>query len=291
LAFRIRAGRPIRRELQRVVRQQLKQACGHLERRAGSHVHEARRCVKKVRAIVVLLRQVETPGLRKDARRLRAVGRTLSAWRDSDVVLDALDRVSRAAGVDVSQQTPSALRRDLTRARTQIVAQVVEDRAVGRAADRLRAVRRSAAEWDLPAIEPDDLPQLVTVAYRRARQAMRCADRMGRASDLHEWRKAVKTVWYALRLLEALAPSVRATIEDLDRLDALLGEHHDLSVLKSTIAKAGPPGSADAERALGGAATALQDAVRRQAITLGRRVLAEKPRVFAHTLGEALSDG
>ena len=170
MSFTIRPGKPIRSELKRVVRQQLKRACEHLERRAGSHVHDARRCVKKARAIVVLLRQIETPGLRKDARRLRSAGRKVSAWRDADVVLGALLRVSRAAGLEVPRPTLSAFRRDLTRARAQIVARVVDDGAVARAAGRLRAVRRSAADWDVPAIKPSDLPGLVKVAYRTARR-------------------------------------------------------------------------------------------------------------------------
>jgi CHAD domain-containing protein len=291
VSFTITPDKPIRSELQRVARQQLKRARGQLEAPAGSQVHDARRRVKKVRAIVLLLRQAGAHGLRNDARRLRAVGRTLSAMRDAEVVLACFDRVSRAARLDVARATLLVFRRDLARAKAHAVAKANDDRSVARAARQLRAVRRSAADWGVPVIEASDLPGMVKVAYRTARQAMRCAERTGHAADLHEWRKAVKTVWYALRLLEALAPAVRPTIADLDRLETLLGEHHDLSMFRSAIAKAGPADAASARKTLGSAATARQIAIWTEALTLGHLVLASRPREFARSLREKLSDG
>ena len=78
-------------------------------------------------------------------------------------------------------------------------------------------------------------------------------------------------------------------IADLDQLDTLLGEHHDLYALESAVMKAGPAGAAAARRVLSGAATARQDAVWQEASTLGGRVLADTPRAFAHAVREALA--
>ncbi len=292
MPFSIKPGKSIRSELQRVVRHQLKLAHALLvEEGDGADLHSARKSVKKARAIVVLLREAKTTGLRRHDHRLRAVARTLSGLRDADAVIGTLRRVGQAAGPSIPEHIVSAFRRDLARARARTRTRMVDDGSVAQAADQLRAVRSAVADWDVPAIHSRDLPELVRVAYRAASKAMRRADRTSDAADLHEWRKAVKTLWYELRLLErGLAPSVRATVADLDRLETLLGEHHDLSVFTSTITKGGPSFAGAARKALTGAATARQDAVRQEAITLGHRVLADKPRVFARMLRKALSD-
>ncbi len=288
MSFSIKPEKSIRRELRRVVRQQLKQARRHLEPGAGFQLHAARKAVKKARAIVTLLREAKTAGLRKDARRLRTAGRTLSKLRDADAVIDTLGRVSRNAEPPVPEDTLLAIRSHFRHARAQVVADAIADGSVARSAGLLGAVRRAAADWDLPAIDLLELPALVRVAYRSAHKAMRRAERTSRPSDLHSWRKGIKTLWYELRLLNGLVPSLGGTIKELGRLEGLLGEHHDLAVLASAIGTLGPPDADDMRRALSDAARAQQHAVRQEAFRLGRRTLAHKPRVFARALRDAL---
>ena len=102
--------------------------------------------------------------------------------------------------------------------------------------------------------------------------------------ELHDWRKRAKDLWYQHRLLRDAHPTVvGAYAKDAHVLADLLGDDHDLAVLRATIVHHDPP-----------AATAPVDLdpvvdlidVRRaslqaQARDVARRLYAEKPKAFA----------
>jgi CHAD domain-containing protein len=291
MSFSLKPGKPIRRELKRVVRHQLQRAQTHLEQSAGDDVHAARKGVKKARAVVQLLRQADTAGMRKDRLRLRDAGRTLSDLRDADALVATLDRIGQQRPNGVSEHSLATIRRELARAKARIVEDASSDGRVARAAHVLRAVRCSAADWKIPVLDARDLPDLVKTTYRASRKAMRRAEKRSRASDLHRWRKRVKALWYQLRLVEECAPGLRDTIQQLDQLETSLGEHHDLAMLQSVIAndESLRRGAADALSELSEVSTMLQNSLRRKAFDLGRRLLAAKPKMFAQTMRDALS--
>jgi CHAD domain-containing protein len=292
MSFRLKPGKPIRRELKRIVRNQLQRSRMHVEEGVDiePHVHEARKSVKKARAVVRLLRQAGTPGIRKAERRLRDAGRTLSDLRDAAAVVATLDRVRQSFPRRLSRHTHAIVHRDLARASARRVADVGRHGRVARAAEALHAIRQSAATWKIPSVDPLDLPDLLKTGYRAARKAMRRAEKSTCADDLHRWRKRVKTLWYQLRLLEGSMPALGDTIRDLDKLETILGEHHDLSVLEATIADDASLRRAVADRAkLTELSTAMQTTLRRKALRLGRRLLAPKPSVFSGAVLSALS--
>ena len=291
MSFQLKPGQPVRRELKRMVRDQLQRAQGHLHDGAESHVHQARKCLKKARAVVELLKRADTSGAGKDRHRLQAAGRILSALRDADAVISTLDRVGREFPERLSEHTLARVRREFARARKRRIADARKHRCVAHVADTLRGVRRSTAKWAIPKVALLDLPQLVKASYRAARKAMRLARRTAHASDLHLWRTRVKTVWYQLRLLQASAAALRPLIGDLKKLETFLGEHHDLSVLRSGIAK-----EPSLRRAVGGEltqltelSTTMQGRLSRQALDIGRRLLAAKPKEFSRAVRDALS--
>src|SRR5882724_8043801 len=84
-------------ELAGIIRRELRQAVEELDKKTAAGVHAARRSVKKVRAIVALLESFDGKAVRKDGRRLRAVGRTLSELRDAEVVLTTWNSLRKGA--------------------------------------------------------------------------------------------------------------------------------------------------------------------------------------------------
>jgi CHAD domain-containing protein len=115
--------------------------------------------------------------------------------------------------------------------------------------------------------------------YERGRRAML---RIGRNPDeegIHQWRKRAKDLWYQLRVLRNAWPELLSEIADQAHdLADLLGDHHDLAVLREDLTER----SLDGERAapLRAAITARQDELVAAAIDLGRRLYAEKPKAF-----------
>jgi CHAD domain-containing protein len=291
MSFSLNSSAPVRRRLKQLVRHQLRDAGTALRDDGEGAVHAARKSVKKVRAIVGLLRLADANVLRKHERRLRAAGRALSTLRDSDAVIATFDRLRRRFPKRLPEHTSALIRGQLVRIKTRIVRKAGGKRRVDRTAHTLRDVRRSVKEWKLPDIDPLDLPDLLKVSYRRSRKAMRLAQKTIGGSDLHRWRKRIKSLWYQLRLLAPLAPGLAVQLQRLEQLETWLGEHHDLAVLQATLA-----GDEDLRSRFRGALAAvtvmcrsLQRTLRRKALGLGRRLLAERPKAYGRRLRQAIT--
>jgi hypothetical protein len=97
---------------------------------------------------------------------------------------------------------------------------------------------------------------------------------------VHEWRKRVKDLWYHLRLVRHSWPAaIKGPEKEAHALADLLGDHHDLTVLSAELADEGD------EALLGALAERRQGELLADAIPLGRRLYAEKPKRFGRRLG------
>jgi CHAD domain-containing protein len=290
MSFRLKPDETVRRGLKRIVRKQLRRGHQCLQRGGDDRVHEARKSVKKVRALVRLLELADAKAIGRDARRLRAAGRVLSRRRDADAVLATLDRVRSHFPKHLPEHVAARIRRELIQTRADIARETGNKRRVVRAARALETVRKSIRTWDVPKLDPLDLTNLLEKSYRAARKAMFKARKTTHAPDVHRWRKRVKTLWYQLRLLEGQAPKLRTVLQRFDRLETVLGEHHDLVVLESMLATdRRRRGAADARRQLAPLSRRLQATLRRRALNQGRRLLERKPKAFARALRRSLS--
>src|SRR5262245_55907290 len=91
--------------LQQLIRDELKKARTGLRASrppSDEAVHEARKSIKKVRAIVKLIESDEGKGIGKSAKRLRKLNRTLSRLRDADAMIGILTQLKKtgAGAVD-----------------------------------------------------------------------------------------------------------------------------------------------------------------------------------------------
>jgi CYTH domain-containing protein len=122
--------------------------------------------------------------------------------------------------------------------------------------------------------------------YRRARRRHRDVAAAPDDETVHEWRKAVKQLWYQARLVEPAAPSVLSALVDrLDDLSEALGDDHDLAVL---IERFGADPDAFGGHRVVERTTVLarlqQDELRARALRLGATIFAERPRAFAERI-------
>jgi hypothetical protein len=60
---------------------------------------------------------------------------------------------------------------------------------------------------------------------------MKRAEKEQTAARFHAWRKEMKALWYALRLVEQSDSRVRRDVRALHRAETLLGDEHNLVVL------------------------------------------------------------
>jgi CHAD domain-containing protein len=291
MAYRLSIADDVPSSVRAVAREQLADAVERLER-AGEDpvtaVHEARKHLKKTRALLRLAR----PALGNDAYRrendaLREAARALSGRRDADVLVATASALAEhAAGrlpADVFAQLHEALAAEASEGRDgagggpELTAVLEALRAAGR---RVDAWPLHDANWETPVAG-------LTRAYARGRKAFAVARATPTPELLHDWRKRAKDLWYHQRLLKPVWPPVLgAQADEAHALTELLGDDHDLAALAARLVAPAPlPPAVDAER---GMLLALAEhrggELRAAATQLGLRVYAEKPSAFSRRL-------
>ncbi|MGN6870809.1 MAG: CHAD domain-containing protein [Solirubrobacteraceae bacterium] len=285
MAYRLHPGEAVPDGLRRCAREQLDRAIEELSYRVADDpieaVHEARKSLKKARSLLRLGRGTLAPDeRRRDNDALRDAGRKLSAARDAEVMLEATDELAERFAGQVPQASFDAIRRHLVAERDPARRRVLESGLTGQVAEELKAVRGRIDDWTLrrdgwKAVEPG-----LQRSYARGRAALEQARSRPTATNLHEWRKRTKDLWYHLRLLKPLAPGiVGGAVKDADKLSKLLGDDHDLAVLHATLERGAGDLKVDVDAVL-----ALIDHRREQlqaeALVLGQRLYAERPKAF-----------
>jgi hypothetical protein len=121
----------------------------------------------------------------------------------------------------------------------------------------------------------------MTRGYRRARKAMVRVQRNPEDAGFHAWRRRVKDHWYQVRLLEGLTPAAHARARRLKRLETLLGNDHNLVLLRTTILNTRARFGRDRATVLVlGCIATYQATLRGRALRLGHRLFSRRPKVF-----------
>jgi CHAD domain-containing protein len=253
-------------------------------------VHEARKHLKKTRALLRLVRPaLGTKAYRGENAALRDAGLALSGARDADVLVETADKLAERFPGRLPAETFARLREALA-------AEAAGSRRDGSGdlaavSETLRTAAARVDAWPLERAAWDDVLAGVTRAYDRGRDAFAAARGEPTPARLHEWRKRAKDLWYHERLLTPAWPAVlSAQAEEAHALTELLGDDHDLAVLAARLEAAEPLGPVvDADRAALQALVAERSGeLRAAAVRLGRRVYAESPKAFSRRLGRYL---
>jgi CHAD domain-containing protein len=244
-------------------------------------VHAARKAVKRERALLRLSRDAaRTSSRRAENAALRDAARRLSETRDAEVLVQALDDLSERFAGQLPEGTfnafrePLAARRDLARSRLH------DPTLAGTVVDELSAVRLRIADWRLKRGGWKAIDGGLRRTYTRGRDAFDQARAKPDVGNLHEWRKRSKDLWYELRLMAPVCGhGVRGQAKDAHELSDLLGDDHDLAVLRDTLIEIGGDVPADLDAVLG-LIDHRREQLQAQAIHVGERVYAENPSAF-----------
>jgi CHAD domain-containing protein len=255
-------------------------------------VHAARKAVKKERSLLRLTRgALPAKRRRAESAALRRAARGLSDARDAEVMVQTLDQLAQRFAGQLPEHSFEAVREPLERDRDAHRAQLADSAAVHQAAGQLAGARARIDSWQLrsggwPALEPG-----LERSYRRGRRAMRDAERQRSAEHMHAWRKRVKDLWYHERFLAPVGgPAIGGQAKDLHRLADVLGDHHDLGVLRGRLTDDPPHVAADVDGIIG-LIGHRQAELEGQALSLGSRIYAEKPGAFVRRMRSAWQAG
>ena len=276
----------IARELPRIARKQLARALDRLspETPDADAIHEARKSVKQVRAVLRLVRQTLGSAYRSDNRRLRQAAHALSALRDADANCEALEWLRTRYPSVLTPTATNAVAGGLRIRQRQAI------RDAGRLLDRARRALKGAAEST-----PQHIGHAANLRSARAgigrgyRGARRALEGLGLESEpgrFHLWRRRLKDHWYQIRLFEGRASSPQSRARDLQRLESLLGDDHNLVMLQRLILEAPDEfGDVTNTALVLGCIAKSRVALRTQALKLGHRLFAERPADFDRAVG------
>jgi CHAD domain-containing protein len=270
------------------------------ETKFGEAIHESRKSIKRVRALLRLVRGELTDEIfRFENRSLRDTSRLLAAIRATQGVLNAAASIQELYGDLLAKDTFSTLIERLSHRRDLTELQALEDpNLVGRVVRSLERAYHRYSSWptDPEAREVyglgirnsyEAIDSGLSTTYTRGRLTMVIAYRRGGIGDFHAWRKRVKDMRHQMEFLAPLWPEVVVgTALTLERLGDILGEDNDLaelSLLDSRPDLCPNPRERSLFRAL---ATQRRSELHVAGEILGRRIYAEKPKALSSRFGE-----
>jgi len=262
----------------RLMREQITRIGRHLggRQQPATRVHEARKRMKETRAILRLVRVALGPHFAIENDWFSSAAHGLAAARDATAVIEAVEKLRKHAKDGPLKRRFGHVKAVLRRAPEDLGD--VSGRIAGLAAE-LPAAQERIIRW--PPLENrfDTIGEGLERVFRDGRRYLEVVRRKPSAEAFHELRKRVKDHWYHARLLSSVWPDVlKPYTEVVGELARELGDHHDLDVLRRTIAT--EPSRFGNETYLRPVLAAIDE--RRQeleekALRLADRVYAEKP--------------
>jgi CHAD domain-containing protein len=263
---------------------------------AGSHpvdraelVHEARKAIKRMRALARLLRyELGEQELERVNSSLRAAGQRLAGARDAEVRLATLQRLrtrhSKALTLEGIERLSEQLEREQASEPTH-PQDVLAD---------IAGMRRHLARWNLVEHDFEALAPGLKRIYRegRRRYARVKREHARNAEDVHDWRKRVKSLYYALDMLGgASAKGARSATRRAERLGDLLGEEHDLWLLAAYVEQHPDAFGEDtsAHETLLKLTERRRERLRERALELGARLYEPGAGDFTRRIGNVLA--
>jgi CHAD domain-containing protein len=286
--YRLQDGEPLPKGVARMARGRIDDAVDELAGTTDSTqeaaVHEARKNIKKLRALVRLSRdELGSEVYRRENETFREAGRQLSGVRDADVMLatladleerypDELGPGNTGPAGDLRQALEAHRIRTSGGARAQLSEEAVR---------MLKRVRRRVGSWPLERDGFEAVEDGLRRSYRQSRRDYQAALREPSGEHLHEWRKRVKDLWYHLDILrDTWKPVMKALAKEAHELSDRLGDDHDLAVLLAWAEEH----ESSAAQALRAPVEQRRAELQADAFTIGARLYADKPGRFVRRL-------
>lgn len=225
-------------ELNRVVLQQTKLAREQLQSLTSKElegIHGARKCFKRLRACYRLLKSTDRTTFLQGNQFFRDLSAKLSVLRDTQVMRQTLLSLRAGNHGLVDTTVFDQLERQLALQQRESIAQAMAQAQL--VCDQLGQFLRRYNQAEKLTLDSDVLLRALVKSYALARRSWKPARHSGDDDDCHHWRKCTKYYWYQLRLISVLCPPPKKQLNSLERLCSLLGDYHDLAVLKVKLTR------------------------------------------------------
>jgi hypothetical protein len=298
----------------------LEQLEGEIDRDGAARaVHETRKALKRLRALMRMLEEELPPGeFDAENAALSGMGQRLALARDAEVMMSTLEQLLERHPRKLGRRRSLAsLRERLAAERDRSASSALLGDAVARreVIGELRTLRSRVLMWSLPERRGMELatPGLTSIYRQGRRRYRRAAKGAGdRSRTMHEWRKRVKDLRHAAEMLDRSdaarhgghrrgrgapkkrreATRIRRLARRADALGEMLGEDHDLAVFAERVR--GDPGlqlGRRTRRTLLRLISSRRRQLRRRALRAGERIYRRGPKAFVRRVRGAYARG
>ncbi len=253
----------------------------------GNGVHEARKCFKRVRGALRLVRKELGKQYGVENEAVRDLAQQLASVRDAQAMLETLAKLRELFGGYLQPDTFNGVQTALqSRMDSLVASDSTMPETIQSVRESLVAAQQRVEAW------PDSKETFATLQpgleriYQNGLLEFRRAHKSGDPFYYHEWRKNVKYLWYHVTLLENIWPKMmQAQKKALKSLSDVLGDEHDLTVFQSFLPEISEDFKEGAEiQLLMGLAERRQSQLRAMSVFLGERIYAEEPDAFTRRL-------
>lgn len=285
MTYRLKLGETIQDGFHRIGAEQIQRAIEELrgQRDAARAVHESRKALKRIRALLRLFRPAlgKATFTRENAF-FRDTGALLSSARDAEVMLETAIKLE-ASDPRGAKGATAKLRAILGAAASRAENGKTRPAAATEAVARLESHAPAFARLTLKSTSFDTVALGLERSVRRAQRCLIAAYDEGTDEAFHDWRKTVQQHWRHMALLSRAWPELtEARLKAARRLSQCLGDDHDLAILRGQIEVQPPSGLTLRDRRdIGRAIARRQTEIRALAKPAGQQLFADDPRTLA----------
>jgi CHAD domain-containing protein len=272
-------GEDLPQAVRRIVSEQLTQSVqvlGTPEDSLEQAVHEARRCIKRTRSALRLVKFTIPNAYAQENCRLRNVGRSLSELRDSHALIKTLEELEKQGPPGGSRHRSFAKAHNFLETREKQITQAMQE---GGMENSIAQLNQALIRLDRLTFTKVDLPGISKSLYKSVKRGMKAfaaAEDDGEPEKFHEWRKRAKDLRYQLSLLSELSPHLKQYSKSAKKLEQLLGDDHNLAVLTDLLG--------DEFRSIRPEIARQQKELRDQAAEIGSDLYGKKRKTWKHRL-------
>jgi CHAD domain-containing protein len=238
-----RTGEELPDAIGRILAEQLTRAVQVLSRPGDSlegAVHEARRCLKRARSVLRLVKFAIPNTYRRENGRLRDVGRSLSELRDSHALIQTLDdleghRKTRRANAFRDAHT-------FLESRAEEIAKAMDAGGMQNSIAQLKTALTHIEKLSFAKVNAPGIANSLYRSVKRGRKAFAAAQADTDPEKFHDLRKRAKDLRYQVSLFAELRPDLEQYSSRAKDLEQILGDDHNLAVLTDILGGIQDPG-------------------------------------------------
>ncbi|AYN92984.1 CHAD domain-containing protein [Pseudomonas sp. LTJR-52] len=279
MSFRIQARKRVDDEIRRVVVERIEKAQESLSAGSAKGVHNARKRLKEIRAVLRLVREpLGKKIFTAQNIRFRDLGQGLSSLRDAAAVIESWDALTETNRKRFNSPAMKRVRGRLVE-RAEKASQGEAASSHADLVEALEDAKYKVSTWKFKGKDFGLLESGILKTYTDGRLALKVARSNATDETLHEWRKRVKDHWYHTQLLmDAWPEHFKSRQKCLEKLSAYLGDDHDLAVMQLLLEQESDLfGAVSTRQAINESILAHRAQLQAKAMELGQRIYVDKP--------------